>query len=272
MPDLHLEHVPTSASSRAKYPLLFVHGAGQAGWIWEEHFVPFFTSRGWSCFTLDLRGHGASSGADKLMTYRLNDYVDDVRQAIDTVTREESIAPILIAHSLGAALVEQIIDRKLTAISGAVLMSPIVRGKDAFWTTLALVRAFGLVRLLRTVWQRQQSLLWETPELTRRVYFSSSLANELATKYWRRFQAEAWVNTDLLSLAFVRPKSTDVPMLCISGEHDELVPAQAVRAIAHYYDADYVNVQNIAHEMMLDTSWNVAAIAIDSWLHQRFDV
>ncbi len=41
-------------SSPRPTPLLFVHGA----WCWAEHFLPYFSAKGYECHALSLWGHG----------------------------------------------------------------------------------------------------------------------------------------------------------------------------------------------------------------------
>ena len=43
-------------------PLLFVHGAYCAAWVWEEYFLPWFAQRGWNATAISLEGHGDSRG------------------------------------------------------------------------------------------------------------------------------------------------------------------------------------------------------------------
>lgn len=37
-------------------PLVFVHGSYHAAWCWTEHWLPFFSSRGFDCYALSLLG------------------------------------------------------------------------------------------------------------------------------------------------------------------------------------------------------------------------
>lgn len=37
-------------------PLVFVHGSYHAAWCWAEHWLPFFSSRGFDCYALSLLG------------------------------------------------------------------------------------------------------------------------------------------------------------------------------------------------------------------------
>jgi pimeloyl-ACP methyl ester carboxylesterase len=41
-------------------PLLFIHGSGAGGWIWNEHWIPFFAKAGFPCYAISLRGSEAT--------------------------------------------------------------------------------------------------------------------------------------------------------------------------------------------------------------------
>jgi pimeloyl-ACP methyl ester carboxylesterase len=61
--------------------LLFVHGICVGAWIWDEHFLPFFAAAGFEAYAVSLRGHGGSGGQDRLSSWRLADYTDDLHEA-----------------------------------------------------------------------------------------------------------------------------------------------------------------------------------------------
>ncbi|HET9763724.1 MAG TPA: alpha/beta fold hydrolase, partial [Casimicrobiaceae bacterium] len=103
-PDLEVRsRRPARANSRP--PLLFVHGGYCDGWCWEPHFLPWFAARGYAAYALSLRGHGKSGGHETLFVAGLDDYAADVAQ----VARSLPAPPILVGHSMGAAIVEHLI-------------------------------------------------------------------------------------------------------------------------------------------------------------------
>ncbi|MCA9946237.1 MAG: alpha/beta fold hydrolase, partial [Anaerolineales bacterium] len=59
-----LVHEPTQKAKNT--PLLFIHGAWHGAWCWEEHFLPYFAERGYAVYAPSLRGHGQSSGQERL--------------------------------------------------------------------------------------------------------------------------------------------------------------------------------------------------------------
>ena len=89
-------------------PVLFVHGAFAGAWMWREVFMPFFARRGRACAAVSLRGHGASEGRTGLRAARLSDYRDDLQRAFAALPEP----PVVVAHSLGGLLAQQLIGRE----------------------------------------------------------------------------------------------------------------------------------------------------------------
>src|SRR6266536_4045871 len=87
----------------SKPPLLFIHGGYCDGWCWDPYFLPWFAERGYAAHALSLRGHGASGGHETLFIAGLDDYAADVEH----VASRLPAAPVLIGHSMGAAIVER---------------------------------------------------------------------------------------------------------------------------------------------------------------------
>ena len=89
-------------------PVLFVHGAFAGAWMWREVFMPFFARRGRACAAVSLRGHGGSEGRAGLRAARLSDYRDDLQRAFAALPEP----PVVVAHSLGGLLAQQLIGRE----------------------------------------------------------------------------------------------------------------------------------------------------------------
>ncbi|MEF8752221.1 MAG: alpha/beta fold hydrolase, partial [Candidatus Accumulibacter necessarius] len=112
-----LHHAPVAPTNRP--PLLFVHGGYVDARCWQAHFLPYFASRGFDCYALDLSGHGHSEARAPLDTLSLDDYLADVLQVVADLGR----TPVVIGHSMGAFLAERVLEQSLA--SAGVLMSPV---------------------------------------------------------------------------------------------------------------------------------------------------
>ena len=94
---------PARANGSArKPPLLFVHGGYCDSWCWEPFFLPFFAARGYAAHAISLRGHGDSGGHETLFVAGFDDYAADVERVASALPAP----PVLIGHSMGAAVVE----------------------------------------------------------------------------------------------------------------------------------------------------------------------
>lgn len=67
--------------------ILFVHGAWHGGWCWDNNFLPYFYKKGYSCYALDLRGHGKSksNGNWRFRFVNLSSYVKDVEKIVNSL-------------------------------------------------------------------------------------------------------------------------------------------------------------------------------------------
>src|SRR3954447_8237547 len=88
--------------ARRRPRLLFVHGISVGAWIWDEHFLPFFANAGFEANAVSLRGHGNSEGHERIASWRLADYTQDLQEAVERIGGPV----IVIGHSLGGAVVQ----------------------------------------------------------------------------------------------------------------------------------------------------------------------
>src|SRR5262249_45915712 len=115
-----LEVIDKGSSSEAHpVPLLFVHGALHGAWCWDEHFLDYFAERGYACYALSLRGHGASPGVERLRRTGIQGYVADVAE----LTAQLPTQPVLVGHSMGGFVIQKYLERHTAA--GTVLVAPI---------------------------------------------------------------------------------------------------------------------------------------------------
>ena len=74
---------------------------GTSNWCWDEHFLDFFTDKGYHALAPSLRGHDGSPISKRLRKSSIADYVDDVCSVADNLPT----APVLIGHSMGGFIV-----------------------------------------------------------------------------------------------------------------------------------------------------------------------
>jgi pimeloyl-ACP methyl ester carboxylesterase len=252
-----------SATESHPVPLLFVHGAWHAAWCWDEHFLDFFAAQGYRAIAVSLRGHGKSSGGERLRWTRIQDYADDVAET----AAQLSTPPVLVAHSMGGFVVQQYLEHH--AAAGAVLVAPIPP-TGVLRLTLHVARHYPVAFLKANAELRLGPLL-ATPDLARALLFSASMPDAQVNSYQRRVEDESYrAFLDMLALDLVRTNRVNrVPMLVVGAEHDAMVTQREIRRTAAVYGAEAEIFPDMAHDMMLEPGWQAVAQRIDSWLSAR---
>jgi len=114
------EWLPTETDAGAAAPVaILVHGI--TGW-WRTWWRvgPALASRGWRVIAVDLRGHGASPAIDGAATRQ--DLAADLGATLESL--DVAPADVLIGHSLGAAVVLDLVDRRPELARRVVLEDP----------------------------------------------------------------------------------------------------------------------------------------------------
>jgi pimeloyl-ACP methyl ester carboxylesterase len=260
---MHLELIsrhPASPRPSRQVPLLFVHGAFGGAWMWDEHFLPYFAERGFEAHALSLRGHGGSDRPTSMHLVGLGDYVDD----LDEVVRRLGAPPVLVGHSLGGVVVQKWLKRNeapgvvlmgsgpphgmLPSSVGMLLRDPILV------TEIMLAQAFG---------PSVASL-----EAVRKTLFSDDVP---AATVHRHF-ARGWVESLRVGLELIWPNfpgpswNPGMPTLVLGAEKDFFVSPTMVKATAQVYGTKAEIVPDLAHAMMLESSWQAIAERIHRWL------
>lgn len=252
-----------SGNARSR-PVLFVHGAFTGAWIWNEHFLPYFAQQGYSAFAVSLRGHGGSEGADTLHLASIDDYVQDVEQAIATIGEE----PILVGHSMGAAVAQRCVDH--VSPPALVLMASVPPTGMLMPTLSMMVREPKLFAELNLLQHLHPCFI--SVESTRRALFSDEIPDELVARCFARTRVESHrAILDLMwpSIHLAPRRPQESPPLVLGAGADVIFPPTVVEATARYFDTDAKIFPGLGHAMMLETRWRQVADHILEWLAVR---
>ncbi len=240
-------------------PLLFVHGAWHAAWCWDAHFLDFFAEHGYAAHAVSLRGHGTSEGRENLRWARIAGYVEDVAQA----ARALPAPPVVIGHSMGGLVVQKYLEEH-AAPAGVLLASAPPAGVLA--TTLRIAMRHPLIFAKVNLTLSLLPLV-ATPELAREAFFSAELDEGRVRDYAGRLQDESYLGfLDMLALNLPKPEKVRTPLLVLGGARDTIFHADEIEATARAYGTRADIVPEMAHDMMLEPRWEVAATKILAWL------
>lgn len=247
-------------SKSGRPPLLFVHGGYADGWCWTPHFLPWFARAGWPAHALSLRGHGGSGGAGTLFAHSLDDYAADVERVAGALPE----APILVGHSMGAAIVERLIATR--PLRAAVLIAPVPpAGLVPVAARLAAERPDTLLQMARLDPTR---LAADALEALRPFYFSDRVEPAMLAEAVRHLSAESpRAILDLsLRLHWIRPERNGAHLMVIGAEGDRICTPADLAATARHHGVEATLLPGMAHMLMLEPDWEIAARAIAGWL------
>jgi pimeloyl-ACP methyl ester carboxylesterase len=244
-----VRHQPAIDGNGSRPPLLFVHGLSHGAWCWAEHWMPAAAERGWESYALSLRGHGASEGHDDIRKWTLRDYTHDVLQAIVDLPAP----PVLIGHSMGALIVQRVLERYPAPAS--VLLTP--AGNTHGFNIFA-----GLAR--RKPVQALRALALQPVDLDAEDLFSRLPADE-AQRHVRRLTDES----PLVQLQITMPHrgtTARCPVLVLGAGEDRLVPLIDVVRTAARFDTQARVFPGMGHDLMLDAGWEQPLAVMLDWL------
>lgn len=240
-------------------PLLFIHGANMSAWCWYENFMPFFAALGHPTYSVDLRGHGKSGGQEQLAANSIADYVNDIERVIYKI----GSTPILIGHSLGGLIVKKYIENH--TVPACVLMASVpVDGlvpsiMDLFFNPTFFIQT-NLSQLFGS---------WFSPvDVTRKSVFSGHVDDNVVIRYCTEMQPsspKALLDSLWLGLPS-KENPFDLPILALGADEDTFFRPERIEKSARAYKADYINMKNTGHAMMLDSHWQESAETINNWL------
>ncbi|HEV3242189.1 MAG TPA: alpha/beta hydrolase [Methyloceanibacter sp.] len=256
--------VRTGREGMAK-DIVMLHGASAGGWCFDK-FRAVFERLDWKVHTPDLIGHGKDkAGADqKLVGIGLADYRAEFAAFLATLPPQ----PVLLGHSMGAVLAQQL--AASDSARALILVSPAPRAgilptsdseKDLSQSLM------GIASFWKTVINPDFDLacfysLNRVPKDQQRVVFDR-FGPESGLAYFQMF---FWMLNKTLAAA-VDTNAVRCPVLCLSGTEDNLVSLQTVRATAlPYRDAQFWELPGHGHMLPVEPGAEDIARRIESWI------
>jgi alpha-beta hydrolase superfamily lysophospholipase len=250
----------------AKGLVVLIHGFGEHSGRYL-HVAEALNEGGYSCFAIDLRGHGRSAGP-RAFVKRFSDYLDDVDAAVGLARERCPELPlILIGHSMGGLIVANWIAERGDAATGFVLSSP---GMGVALSVPAWKDALGrvmsrLIPGLAIPTGLDPRLVSRDPQVVE-AYVGDRLVLTRATARWYvEFLAAQ-------QRALETAAGVTKPALVMQAGEDGLVDAAASARYAAALggtDVTFTRYEGLYHELFNEPERAEVLSAVVAWMDER---
>ncbi|MFE0630880.1 alpha/beta hydrolase [Streptomyces sp. NPDC058864] len=245
-----VEHVGPKGIATAP-PIVFVHGGSHGSWLWEQ-WLPYFASLGRDCYAFSWFNH---TGSRELPTEQfVRRSMLEATEELDIVVSHIGETPVLVAHSMGAAVAQKYSEDH--PVQAQVLLAP-VPCTESSGEAIPLPLDWSVPFPPMPYEMAVEWFLAGCPEDDARRYYSL-MPDESPKAVWEAAQRGAAIELDRTRVSG--------PMLMIAGGKDIVSPAPLVRKHAAHFGADYLFLADRAHSLILEPRWRHVADRISSWL------
>ena len=267
--------MPTSA--RIRPPIVFVHGLWLHAESWQA-WVEFFREQGYDAIAASWPGDAATTAATRLDPAGVAGYgVTEIAAHIAGQLKGFSRPPILIGHSFGGLIVQNLLGRDLAAAAIAIDPAPIRGVPELPLSALksALPVLGNPLNFMRAV---------SLTEAQFRYGFANALPEAQARALYERFAMPAPARPLFqAATAMFNPRAaTQVnvandrrgPLLLISGSLDHTVPPVLVRSTLKRYAksaavTEFKAFAGRGHSLVIDSGWRELAEYSLEWLKAK---
>ncbi len=234
-----------AAGDPSSVPLVFLHGIGGAARAWRGQ-LDFFGDR-YRAMAWDMPGYGGSAPLPAVSIATLADALQDFLREVGASN------PILVGHSIGGMIVQQLL-AKSPGIARAVVLaqtSPAFGKPDGDWQKEFIGARLGPL-------DRGETMVSLAPTLVRELVGDDPDVGgmQLARDCMAAVPEATYRATMLALLAFDQRsalKNIAAPTLVLSGSRDRNAPAPMMAKMASYIpSAEYVELEGAGHLVNLE--------------------
>lgn len=265
------------AASTNKPPIAFVHGL----WLHAESWKPwieFFQKNGYEATAANWPGDSETTEATRNNARAVAGYgVTEIADFIaDQLTRFQT-KPVLIGHSFGGLLVQNLLGRDLAVAAVAIDPAPIKGVPELPFSALKSV-----FPVLGNPFNFNKAISLTEPQF--RFGFTNAVSEEEARELYQKYAmpaparplfqaATATLNPNSATKVNVK-NATRGPLLLISGTADNTVPPVMVQSTLRRYSksgavTEFKEFANRGHSLTIDSGWQEIAEYILSWLRGK---
>lgn len=256
-----MEFLSGNEEKKQKHPILFLHGAYCDSWVWKEHYLKYFSDKGFDCYTLDFESE------DFILTFQpttLNTYVD---QVMDVISQMDS-KPIIVAHSMGAAVIQKLYQKYKLDFPAWVLMTPAPPRNFYVSSQEMLLKnpmLFSQMYILQMLGKH-----FVSPDLAKYALFADDFDDKLAQSYLPNIKGMPnSVVADIMTLTLLdEDLKVNFPVFLQAATQDKLISSDNLSTVENTYNVKAKYYES-GHAVMLDKSWQESADDIISFIETK---
>jgi pimeloyl-ACP methyl ester carboxylesterase len=242
------------AGSGEGLPLVFLHGLGGSQSTWQVVLGDLVD--GHRVAAIDLPGHGLSDKSPSA-DYTVAGLASATSEAIGKLGLER---PIVIGHSLGAAVALSIGATSPGVVSGIVVVNGAGLGAEISSDLTSLMTEPAGADTVRAMLR----LFYEDQRLVADRAVQDMAQMQLADGAWAAQQAiagAAFAGDQQLPAVRIEPAAISTPVLLIWGERDRVLPvAHAIAALSAFPDASLAVISGVGHVPQVEAAARTAQL------------
>ncbi|CAM6114499.1 unnamed protein product [Calypogeia fissa] len=274
---LRMEVICQKASANgdsSRVPLVFVHGSYHGAWCWACFWMPYFAARGHDCYAISLLGQGASDMPSGKVSFSLQSHAGDLAHFIK---HNLNAPPVLIGHSFGGLIVQWFFppstkgrEEPFPSIAAAALLCSTPPTGNGPMVKRFIKR--DLFSSLQIVLSLAAKMFGTSLSICRKSFFSPDMPEAEVRKYQQVLKRSSrcpMIDLQKLNDSLPLPKlqSPALPVCVLAAENDFIVDLEGSQETAEWYGTEPVVITGSGHDIMLDSAWEKAAEALQSWLN-----
>lgn len=284
--------------------LVFIPGSYHSAWCFADKFMPYFSSKGYDCYTLSLRGTSPSPLSNHIKSIQIEKHIKDVTDVLDSLFNSsridkdtmssslpQAISPVLISHSFGGMVTMKALEDEAfrEKISAVVLMCSVPPSGNAPMISRFMKSKF--LDSLKIVWGFVFKGITYDKKLCREILFDDSVDDADIIRFMEHFREDSKVSADIAKLRNILPSKTCIhadgsgraawlgndntatPLRLVMGAaRDYIVDEEGVQETAKYLGTTAVIVEGASHDLMLGPLYSRAADKIQDWLEENINI
>ncbi|MCP4356128.1 MAG: alpha/beta hydrolase [Proteobacteria bacterium] len=246
-----MEYIAGIGTQKQKHPMLFLHGAYCDSRVWKEHFVNYFVEKGFDCYLIDFKAEDISF---TMKPTTLNTYVDQVLKIINEIGE----APIVVAHSMAAAVMQKLYQQTSMKFPAWVLMTP--APPRSFYESSQEMLLNNPTLFSQMYMLQLMGKSFVTPSLAKLALFSDDFDEKKAMSFLS--MASDMPGSLVFDMMMMNIPDKDLqvkfPVMIQAAKQDRLVSANNLRLTEKTFKVK-AKYYNSGHAIMLDKEWKRAA-------------